>query len=232
MGFTLVQHKYAAGGPYTAGNGPPVTLASAPTVGNVICIGVFVYDPSNLPGATTVTDGNANAYTVTASSPSQSQITQAGAAFLAYSVSAPGTAHATITAKFTNAMSLGAISVSEFSFTGGTVSFRGDAAGSAGSGTTVNTPTVTAGSGDLVYGMAAVAHQVNGYGSFTNVGDVVSYGEGYAYILSAAGNTTMDLTVNTTGAWDSMLMCIQFTASGGAGLAIPVAMRQYRQRWS
>jgi hypothetical protein len=223
MGFAVVQSKYASGTAFGAGTGPSVTLTSSITAGNLLTAFVFCYDPTNLPGTTTIVDASANAYTKSALSPVTNQYALAGGCFAAYILSASG-ANKTVNVTFTNAIQLAAIEVIEWSVTGGTASYRGDSSGNASTGSPAGTITATA--TDLVVAISSVEHQVAGFGgtiwtgraapAAVGVTDSTAFGEGVGYILSAAGNSVENWTVNTGGGWDTVGMAFQFTASGGS----------------
>jgi len=216
MGFALVTGQHAYASDNVSGTQVVVSLPNNPTPESVICLGLLWFDGVASTVSCSIQDANSNAYTVTANSPSGTNGPSAGISFLAYILSAPGNAHKTVTATFGAGAGTPAksIFIMEFSVTSGTASFRGDAAGS-GTGTTVNTPTITAGSGDLLFSHIAPSGHVNSAGGSWICPETlpVAFGDGAAYILSASGNTALNYAT-TNGTWDSMGMAFQFTATG------------------
>src|SRR5437762_1540350 len=96
MGFTHVQGNRAEEASGGSGSSVSVVLASAPTQGNLVCVGINWLTVSTLTSIA-VKDSNNNVYTVTPSSPT-AFLTGPGGSALAYLLSAPANATATITA--------------------------------------------------------------------------------------------------------------------------------------
>lgn len=196
-----------------------ITLGSTPLQGSVIAVGVVSFNGTATPPTVTVKDGNGNVYTPTPNSPAlaNNEAITAGAAWTFYLI-APSNAHATITATYSVAPTFGLLKPTEFSVTGGTASFDLDTAGSGGSGTALNTPTIApAGAGELLFFQAAVAHSVTSVNSPWTLAGAITSGNAAGYILSgASGGTAVNCTMNTSSAWESMAMAFIFTASGGA----------------
>ncbi len=183
------------------------TLTNNPVSGDIVPIGfVWSNGTSSGPASVTISDGNSNSYTVSAHSPSTTQAATRGAVYLFYVLSAPANASKTITATFSTTGSgsihFATMCVDDFTVTGATPTLNLDSTGTGTTGTTINTPTVTANSGNLAYAMANgnVITTVNSPWTGTTTATI---GAGCGYILSATGNTALSMT-QTTGAWDSM----------------------------
>lgn len=205
--FTHVQTKAGNCGSNTTCS---LVLTSTPTTGNLVVYGVvFVTTISAL----TVKDSNNNTYTVTPNSP---EIGFSGCAncreYLAYLLSAPSNATATITATWTGS-SASTVFADEFSSTGGAVSFDNDVTGS-GTGTAVNSPTITpAGSGELLWAVVQPANDITAptAGSSQGVwtGGAIQNSSASEYDLSAASATAVNFTESPTGGWGAMAMAFK-----------------------
>jgi hypothetical protein len=219
MSFTHVQGKVAA----TAGSGSPTTLAvvlnAAPTAGNLVCV---AFCPGVSVTGLTVKDANNNSYTVTPLSPSTFQ-TGCGQVWLAYLLSAPANASATINLSWTTTAQTAPAWVDEFSFTGGSAAFDLDVANNTGvAGTTINTPSITpAGAGELLFAGAAaggtisapVAGGASTNGVWTGAAGAITSGDMAEYRLSSSSGATAVNYTQSSGAWSGMAMALKIVAS-------------------
>lgn len=224
-GFTASQHVYNNG---TTGTSVICTLTNNPASGSVVAVSFFWFDGvNNNAGTVTVQDGNANSYTVTPNSPSNSRPTTAGVVYLARLI-AGGTAEKTITVSYTQSSVLKSCSVDEFTVASGTAAFDQDAAGTGTTGPTINTPTVTVtGSNELTYSAGVSDHTITSVDSpWTQIfANGAAFAEAAGYILSRTGNVAVAMTENSSLAgasgWDTMAMSFTFTPSGGGGCTTP-----------
>jgi hypothetical protein len=218
MAFTHIQgNSHNATGVTTLN----VVLGGAPTLGNLVCV-------TFSPGGSTISslaikDSNNNSYAISGNSPS-TFISGAGQIYMAYLLSAPANASATITATWTTVTSA-AMWADEFHYTGGTCSFDIDiAASTASSAVTINTPSITpAGAGELLYSGAAAGGTISApvaggsstNGIWTGSDGAIAAGDMAEYILSSASGATAVNYTQSSGAWSAMAMAFILTASGG-----------------
>jgi hypothetical protein len=196
-----------------------VVLPVNPTQGNLVCVGATFQSASNISGLT-VKDGNNNSYTVTPGSPS-ANIAGTGYTYLAYLLSAPANADKTLTLSWTTASTGPRAWADEFSLGGRTASFDKDAAATApsGTGTTINTPSITpTGSGELLFACAAAEQTITApasgatLGVWTGSGGAITVGNMAEYDLSASAATAVQFTQSPAGGWSVMAMAfILFT---------------------
>lgn len=205
MAVALVQKNLATGTATTV-----VTTLAGVAVGNLLVFGVTSDTGTHTLSSLTITS-NANA-TISANSPADN----GGArAWIAYLLSVVTGGSLTFTATLSGSANACSIWVREFSgFGGGT--FHSDIAGT-GTGTTVNTPSVTNTAGDLLYAVAFEA------GSITNTGSPwaaldsptqIQNGEADEYILSSSGSSQAVNWATSSAAWAAM--AASFTPAGGA----------------
>src|SRR3954469_23406289 len=144
MGFTHVGGVIA-----TSSNSNVTTkaivLGAAPSLGNLVIVGIVWYGPTAHPTGVTVSDNNGNAYTLTTSSPygtTSGSIVNPTLA-IAYRLSAPSNASATININWTTANAIDAWA-DVFTVSGGTVVYDTDGIGDPGtSSSNINAPTLT-----------------------------------------------------------------------------------------
>ena len=213
--FTNVQGKVSSN--YSSGTTMSVVLSAAPTLGNLVCVGIY-FNSSTLTGlGCTIADSNGNAYTITPNSPETATFVDEGAVYLAYLLSAPSNASATITATFVGSTVVqGEMRAEEFSLSSGyTAAFDTDIGASAGaaSGLTINTPSITPTTVcELLYALGVPDGSITSANSpwtqdSAGIGPDTCDG---AYILScAAGATAVNFTTNTTNGWEAMAMAFQ-----------------------
>jgi len=219
MSFSHVQGNAT----FSAGNVTTrnVVLAAAPTLGNIVCIGLVF---AGTISALVVQDSNSNTYTVTPNSPESNGT--GGTTYLAYLLNAPSNASATITATWTTAVPA-AIWGEEFSFTGASPFFDTDIGG-LGTGTAVNTPSITptypnslvfsvTGSGGTVTSPTAGGTQ----GVWTGSAGGVQNGNMGEYDLSVTGATAVNYVQNST-TWSAMAMAFGQLQSGVGYSQMPV----------
>jgi hypothetical protein len=203
MAFVHVQGN---GHQATSGTTNATTLGAAPTVGNVVCVGLTFFAAAG-GGTTTVSDGT-NTYTITPNSPSTFDASS-GQSYLFYWI-ATGTPGATITATFTNTIVFSDIWVDEFSASG-TISFDTDGKGT-GSGTAINTPSLTpAQSGELFFGVSTSAVGISSANSpfvlaAFGIGPDGPAGE---YALNVSSAQAMNFT-QSSGTYSSMMMAFKY----------------------
>lgn len=192
MGFAHVQGKSTA---VVNGAGPvgsiTLVLASAPTQGNLVAIGLAFGDlaDNQVPTISSIQDANNNVYTVSPSSPSTYSATARGMVWLAYLRSAPANASATITVTFASSVGAGGqinyvLFADEFSVGGGAV-FITDGKTNSGTstGNVISSPSIlVSGTGVLFYSVVTSGPSPSG-----------SLGIGGSYTHAA------DLTVSTAG---------------------------------
>lgn len=217
MGFTFVQKKQANNAPTGSPANISVVLTSAPTAGDIVCVALGQGAATSGAVLNTVKDSNNNSYTITPNSPSTFQ-SGAGQIWLAYLLSAPANASATITF---NVSGLNTISCDmwavEFSVSGGTVAFDKDAKANSATGTTINTPSITpAGSGQLAYAAASSGGTVSSAGTPWTIGTIAASGDADEYDLSISAATSVNWPETGGSGWSAMAMTFTFTASGGS----------------
>jgi hypothetical protein len=199
-------------GVVSSGTTMSVTLSAAPTLGDMVCVGM-VFQGATLPTTCTVVDANGNVYTVTPNSPSSAQFSSAGAVFLAYLLEAPINASATITATFNQTIAAGTIRAEEFSLSSGySATLDTDIVGSGTTGTAINSPSITPASAtELLYSCAVPGHSITSANSpwTQDAAGIDANGCDGEYILSSAsGATAVNYTVNISGPWGAMVMAI------------------------
>lgn len=223
MGFTHTRGSSATNG--TGTNHCAVTLGAAPATGSLVCVGVLGFSPATV--LSTVQDGNGNPYVITPNSPSSVNSGTAGYAWLAYLLSAPSNAHATITATFNNNLPFNFdIFADEFAVSGGTQVFDKDIVGN-GNGATVNTPTITpTNSGSLLFAYSAAGSGISSANSpWSQAGGAIATdGSDAEYVLSASAGTAVNFS-QTPDTWDAIAMA--FYISSGA--AFSQVIQQYGQ---
>jgi hypothetical protein len=194
--FTHVQGAVGSAG--AASLTVSVNLAAAPTVGNLVCVGINIGSASS---NVVVKDGNGNVYT--ASTPNGTGFISPNSVYLYYLRTAPANASATITVTWTNSAAA-EIWADEFSYTSGfTCKFDKDfVSNNSGSpGTSINTPSVTpTNSGSLVYviegahGTTSAPAAGATLGSWTGAGGAITNGHMAEYALSISGATAVQFT--------------------------------------
>lgn len=195
-----------------------VVLLSPPTYGNLVCVVV----QTNL-GVTslTVQDSNGNPYTVTPNSPSTPNT---GQIWLAYLLSAPANASATITANWTTAATGPDMWADEFMSSGGTVTFDKDVSGT-GTGININTPSITPTfPNSLLYSGAATPGSISAptagatLGVWTGSGGgIPSNGNNAEYDVNASSATPVQYT-NSNDKWSSMAMSFYLRPSNASAV--------------
>ncbi len=197
-----------------------VVLTNNPSLGDLVIVGfTWANGAGSTPTTPTLVDANSNSYTLTTNSPSTAQGATAGFDYIFYLLSAPSNASKTLTATYQNTgagtVHAAILTADDFTVTGGTVTFNGDAAGSGTTGVTINTPSITpAAAGDLLYAHGSSANAISSVDSPWTQGAIDSDGQASGYILSAsAGSTSLAMT-QTSGQWSSMAASFKFTASG------------------
>jgi hypothetical protein len=182
------------------------------TGGDVICVSILSF-PSTIT-ITSVQDTAGNSYIQSPHSPSAVNVGPAGYLYHFYRIVPAGIPLETerhITATFTALASGNGVSmfIDDFVVSGGDAEFDQDAAGN-GTGTVVNTPTISpTSSGELLYAGASIATSITGVaGGWTenSTGPNATFGDDAAYILNASSSTSADFTTSGSGAWDSMMM--------------------------
>lgn len=172
------------------------TLTGPIAAGDLICIAVNWNDGGAANTITSVVDSSGNHYTASPHSP----ITSSGffgSILSLYYLVAPAGAGKTITVTISPSATDFAINVDRFSVSGGTATFDKDAAGTAVTGATLNTPTITpTNTGSLVYYSADVENGVSAplagatLGIWTGGGaGVNNEGAATEYVLSSASGT-------------------------------------------
>jgi hypothetical protein len=197
-----------------------VALGAAPTTGHLVVVAAC---PDVAVTALTVKDANNNSYTITPHSPS-TVTSGAGQCWMAYLLSAPANASATINISWTGAANVAGFA-DEFSYTGGTATFDTDiAANTATAGTTINTPSITpAASGELLFAGAAAGGTISGVGgTWATSGGAILFGDDAEYILSSASGATAVNFAQSSGGWSSMAIAIKLVSAGGAATMPPV----------
>jgi hypothetical protein len=202
MGFSHVQGQKAdATSSVTA---LQIVLGSNPTPGNLVCVGVEIAGSN---AGLSIKDANNNTYQLTPNSPASCG---SATVSLAYLLSAPANASATINISWTNAAAYDSAWADEFSPSGGAAVFDKDAVQSNGtaSGYTINLPSITpSGSNELLYGTAAPDHSITApaagatLGAWTGAAGGIDSSTGCTseYCLSASSATAADYTDNTSG---------------------------------
>jgi len=221
--FAHVQGKsaFVAGGVSTLS----VVLTSAPTLGNLVCVAVGAYTTGNTGGVVLVSvkDSNGNIYTISPSSPSNGLENEAGSCWLAYLLSAPSNATATITATFAATVQSDIVVwADEFSHTGsGLVTFDKDASAQGYfQRDTLNGPVIVPTySNSLLYAVAIGSGSVSGVNAPWTVG-LIDATTGWAteYDLSASSPTIVSVNFSAQAVWDSMAM-VFYAASNPAVLS-------------
>lgn len=186
-----------------------VTLGAAPKQGNLVCVAVNFGNGSVVP-TVKVADSNGNQYTVASWSPASVNASSANIAWIAYLLSAPANASATITATFSS-ISGGAagavVDAMEFNYTSGIIQADNNVAGF-GTGAAVNSPSITPSSaGALLFAYASPGDALTGVsGAWVeessgpdNIAAIM------AYILSASsGPTAVGFVQAASAPWDAV----------------------------
>jgi hypothetical protein len=204
MGFSLITGQNAAALKQSTATGS-VTLAAAPTKGNLVCVAIAAFNGATAMTLNSVSDGNSNSYTVTPNSPSSSNVLSAGSLWLAYFLSASSSASATINANFSSSILDITTFAMEFAVAGGTQTFDQDVVGSGLAGTSVNTPSITpTNANSLLFAAVASASGATAAGTPWTIGQAQS-NNADEYDLSASSLTGVNFT-QISGSWDSMAM--------------------------
>lgn len=198
-----------------------VVLGAIPGLGSCVVFG-FAGSAAGYT-LTGVKDSNNNVYTITPNSPSAVQA-GAGNVYLAYLLSAPANATATITASVTGALGNYVMWAVEHSISGGTASFGTDNKANSAVGTAINTPSITpANAGCLLYAAAAAGGTISAAAGGWTLGTVVN-GDADEYTTSSGtGATAVNWTEDSAG-WSAVAMSITFTTSAST----PVDDDSYR----
>jgi hypothetical protein len=192
------------------------SLTAAPTPGNIVCVGIK-YQPSTSQATfPTVKDGNNNSYTVIQDSGSVDWA-NSGYAYLAYLLSAPANAHATITATFPANVTFGSIRAEEFSCSAPGCTFdKYGVGGTVSGGGNVVTPSVTpTNTGSLLYCFACPSGTISSANPpwTQDAAGIDGQGADGEYILSSsAGATAANFTAGSS--YDSMALVIAPPQSG------------------
>lgn len=194
-----------------------VTLPQAPALGSLVAVAVVAYTGSTGITLGSVRDSNGNSYTISPNSPASVNESTVGGVWLAYLLSAPANASATITATFSATNAQSAIYADEFAIINGTAEFDKDVAGN-GSGSDVSVPSLTpTNANSLLYAASAVSASVWGVsvsGSVWTLGaidnDLSSCNE--YYIGSPASSVSVDVALSGSGTWDSIAMAFYIKA--------------------
>lgn len=217
MAFSLTtnQHAYATG---AASATIVVVLPNNPTAGNVVVVSGLYQDALGPFSITSILDSNGNAYTVPTNGTESSQMGVYGAVYEAYLLVAPANATKTITVTFGASGAFVSAFAAEFTVGSGPAVFNSAPAAATGTGTTINSPTVTQnGNGDLLIGAMVTAHSVtaanNGWVSTETL--ATTYGDCLGYVLSSSGNKALDFTVNISGGWSAVGMSFKETPGAG-----------------
>jgi hypothetical protein len=217
MGFTHSQATVYGTTSTAAATTLSVVLASAPTIGDVVCVGIdtFSSNPVDIPTVSGVKDANNNTYTKSPNSPSTTNQTTAGTSYCFYWI-ATGTPSATITVTFSTIIT-GTVEMwaDDFGVSGGTSAFDQDAAGN-GTGNPINTPSFAPRiSGELYYAHLASDPGISSFNS-PWTGNVSGITNGTEYILSVSTTTNPNCTQEYSGAWDSTMMAFYISSGGGS----------------
>lgn len=212
---------------YTVGStiSGSVTLGATPKPGNLVCVAVVASGGTGLT-ISSIIDSHGNVYTLTPSSPSNINESTSGDSWLAYLLSAPANASATITVTFVSAVS-GSVNVwaDEFSVPAGTSAvFDNDAVGSgpgnAGAGVPVITPTNPT---SLLYNVVATQTAVSLVHAPWTIGIIdATSGCANAYILNAGNSTALAYDLTAPGNFDSSAASFYLasTTSNYSGMAL------------
>lgn len=216
MAFSLVtgQHAYVSrdAGAYTTVT--PV-LPNNPTPGNLVVVGGFWFDGAGSSAVTSVLDANSNAYTQAVNSPETTNAATAGVPYLFYRLVAPANADKTVTITWASAASYTSAFIAEFTATSLPAILDTSAKGS-GTGTTLNTPTVTrTGSNELMVLNGAVQHAITAANSpWTSLETLpLAHGNCLAYILDRSTDAAANLTIDASSTWDAVGMSFQMTST-------------------
>jgi hypothetical protein len=187
-----------------------LTLASAPTTGNLVCVGFDVYTGAGTQPVVTISDGNNNQYTITPNSPNSTYATTGGFVYLAYLYPVPSNASATITVTSSITITAGDLRAQEFSLSRGTTAFDLDIQGNGASGTAINTPSITPTyTGSLLYGYVVAPSGIasaNAPWTQDQAGISTADLDGEFITSSAAGATALNFTASASSTWASMAM--------------------------
>jgi len=198
--------------------GSPLSITlpgGAPTLGQLVLVGMA---STVTTSALTVKDANNNVYTVTPNSPSTFQ-TGAGMVWLAYLLSAPSNASATINISWTGGGLMEAW-IDIFNYTQ-TCFFDKDVAANTGTGsTTISTPSITpTNSGSLLYATAAaggtITHPIKNatLGVWTGSGGAIVGGDMSEYDLSASSAEAVEFTQTPSSGWSAMAMAFYLSSA-------------------
>jgi hypothetical protein len=188
-------------------------LTNNPALGDLVIVSFFWFNGANgNPASLTVADSASNSYTKSTNSPAQAGGSAAGHAYVFYLLSAPSNATKTITATYTDPGSGGATEIlaDDFTVTAGTVSFDQDIAGSGGTGTTINTPTVAISSSGLEFCYGVPSGSVSSVNTPFTQGGIGADGSATGYILSTSISNTVSMSCSSS-TWNSMGASCLFT---------------------
>jgi hypothetical protein len=230
MSFSHAQATITAHNNNANSTSQAVVLTNNPAAGDLVIVGfTWANGAGSTPTTPTLVDSASNSYTLTTNSPSTAQGATAGFDYIFYLLSAPANATKTLTATYQDtgagAVHAAILTADDFTVSGGTVTFNNDAAGSGTTGTTINTPSITANAaGDLEYAHASSANAISSVDSPWTQGAIDTDGQASGYILSASGSSTAIAMTQTSGAWSSMAASFAFTSSGTPPLIDPAIL--------
>lgn len=194
---TLFSHLRGNVTAVASGTSGTVTLSGAPKTGSLVIVGVQV-NTTNITGLS-VKDSNNNVYTITPNSQGQ--------AWIAYLLSAPANATATINLTWTTTTSLDVWS-DEFLCSGPCL-FDQDAYSAGGPASTINTPSITPQNGNsLLYACATSKSNITApvaraiLGVWTGAAGAITAGNMSEYVLSATSATAVQFTQDSSVGWE------------------------------
>lgn len=221
----LFYHRQGAfGGTNTNVNTISAVLPNNPALGSIVCVAwIAATSGGGSPGTLTIKDGNSNSYTLTPSSVLTATGTQAGNYYaLAYILSAPSNANATIQASWSSTAGQASLWVDEFGLASGSAFFDKDSALANGTatGTSMNTsPSITpAASGELFYALAGATNGTSAPTTGQTLGVWTCAGGGYDGNFGTAAEysplistpTAIDYTsVNSGDQYAGIMMAIR-----------------------
>lgn len=174
-----------------------VTLPNNPATGNFVVAGVTSTDA----GPFTVTDGNSNSYVATTNTP----FTSGAKCGIYYLANAPANANKVITFNGSGVSNFYSLFVAEFSGVKTSSPLERDNTGS-GTGTTVNSPSVTTtNNGDLLIGCCESNNGITSAGSpWTGVSTIPASGDYAEYFIQSSSGAQAVNFAQTNGTWGAI----------------------------
>jgi hypothetical protein len=213
FGACTATHSHGGGGTDNGSATSATVSATIGAVGNLVIIPVWCYASCTL-GSVTLGSQAATQIGTTAAADAN-----AGQPTIFYILSANTSGTLTITANVSGTHSDVQVGYHDFTPSAGcTFSHNVDSGYGTGSGTTVNTPSITATVGDVEFMFTAVSSAVSTINApWTQGASYTTSANADGYILSASGSATANNVTMSSGSWRALGTSFAMSTGGGGG---------------